>query len=928
MMKNEFIYSIFILFASIAINTVSATENALMNHLTFRNGLSGESVFKVFKDHNGLIWLGTTDGLNCFNGVSIYSYRIKQEKKLNTVHDITETTDKHLYVATQGGLFKRNNKKDSLERVCPEINFCVSALASQNNTIYIGTEKGLFIYANNKVQQYLLDSNVFSKTNNIKDIFIDKQKRIWIATATELALFDNRSKSFKRFNSSNQIQLVGEFLCLSAVNNSVYLGTSNEGIIRFDLATQKFSRYISVGCNIIMELSTNGKDELYVATDGNGSHIISIAKNKIVQSYTTSSSPYTLSDNSTYCFYRDTTGINWFGLFRQGFAYTYYVSPIFSTYSYRKFTTEGINVRSFTINGKQKLIGTRKGFYFIDEQRNLVKYFSPEALGGSIVISNCFYHGKYYIATFDGGVRVFDPITFEIKPFGNSPIFRKGSFFYVTVHNDQLWFTANLGIFCYDGNANQIISYTNKNSGLLNGYCNNIKFDKNGKGWIGTQKGVCIFEPNSKTIQSSGFPEGFFSKESEVNFNLGLDGQVIGFCREGIYITKDDMSEFKTIHLSKKIFSEFCCFILPDKNRHYWIGTEKGLFYFDEKFQSYIQFGSMDNMRSLAFNTQACYLDTNNTIWLGSASGLIFANTSNIIQRHFYSKFPIIPNNIVINGERIERKKEMQSAYNHRIDLQWNITSEELSLQPIVLNYANPSNTYFEYRIDNGTWETTTSDELVECKGLLLGDHKLEFRMVGSPTNISSYILSVRPSIAAILESLGIFLLLGRIAWLIYRRKKDQILTNGALRRMKSVVSSSISDENNVDENILIPTEIKLKKNNKEAMEINKEKYIRVKMNDEEYEIIVKKLEVYLVKEKSFLNPNLKMSDIARAIDCSSNKLSQVFSLYLNQNYYDFIRECKINCVMKEKSINFAKQFKLCQKNLILKVSRTRPSIN
>ena len=75
----------------------------------------------------------------------------------------------------------------------------------------------------------------------------------------------------------------------------------------------------------------------------------------------------------------------------------------------------------------------------------------------------------------------------------------------------------------------------------------------------------------------------------------------------------------------------------------------------------------------------------------------------------------------------------------------------------------------------------------------------------------------------------------------------------------------------------------------------HKEKYSRVKIDDDECAAIVKKLERYLKSEKPYLDCDLKMSDLAVAIGSSANKLSQVFSLYLNQNYYDYINNYRLD---------------------------------
>ena len=294
----------------------SADNNDFMNNITLRNGLCGENIYKIFKDHQGIIWLGTSDGLNSFNGVTVNSYHTDQAKQYSTIYDIAETADKRLFVATGKGVFQMIG--DSLTRVCSVINCKTSALAIDGNTLYIGSEKGLYIYDGNKTFLYLISNNALSTENNVNDICIDKQRRIWVATNKKLSLFHKNAHTFSIINVDKQISLVGNIHCITAIGNNVFLGSSNDGIIRYNINSDECSRYISVKCNIISELSTDGKDELYVATDGNGAHIISVSKNQIIQSFTTESKPFALKDNSTYCFLHDENGVNFFGFFRLG----------------------------------------------------------------------------------------------------------------------------------------------------------------------------------------------------------------------------------------------------------------------------------------------------------------------------------------------------------------------------------------------------------------------------------------------------------------------------------------------------------------------------------------------------------------------------------------------------------------------------------
>ncbi len=45
------------------------------DHLTVDQGLSQTSVTEIFQDHQGFLWLGTSDGLNRYDGYAVTTYK-------------------------------------------------------------------------------------------------------------------------------------------------------------------------------------------------------------------------------------------------------------------------------------------------------------------------------------------------------------------------------------------------------------------------------------------------------------------------------------------------------------------------------------------------------------------------------------------------------------------------------------------------------------------------------------------------------------------------------------------------------------------------------------------------------------------------------------------------------------------------------------
>ena len=71
---------LFLLFLSVtAVRTLE--QNITFSHLTTDDGLSQFSVNSLYIDERGIIWAGTREGLNRYNGNDIKSFKLKKKSK-------------------------------------------------------------------------------------------------------------------------------------------------------------------------------------------------------------------------------------------------------------------------------------------------------------------------------------------------------------------------------------------------------------------------------------------------------------------------------------------------------------------------------------------------------------------------------------------------------------------------------------------------------------------------------------------------------------------------------------------------------------------------------------------------------------------------------------------------------------------------------
>lgn len=75
---------LFLLFLSVtAVRTLG--QNITFSHLTTDDGLSQFSVNSLYIDERGIIWIGTREGLNRYNGNDIKSFKLKKNDPNSSV---------------------------------------------------------------------------------------------------------------------------------------------------------------------------------------------------------------------------------------------------------------------------------------------------------------------------------------------------------------------------------------------------------------------------------------------------------------------------------------------------------------------------------------------------------------------------------------------------------------------------------------------------------------------------------------------------------------------------------------------------------------------------------------------------------------------------------------------------------------------------
>jgi signal transduction histidine kinase/ligand-binding sensor domain-containing protein/DNA-binding response OmpR family regulator len=184
------------------------------------NSLSNNVIVSLWIDQEGLLWIGTFyGGLNSFDGKKFIHYRHDDNDPSSLADDkvweIYEDREQNLWVGTLGGgldLFDRKTKRFQHYQFkegkpSPLLSNFISALMQdRKGNMWIGTVYGLAVFEKNKATptfyNHTNDKTSLSN-NNVICILEDSKGRIWVGTRQGLNLYNEQTKKFQIFTTSD-----------------------------------------------------------------------------------------------------------------------------------------------------------------------------------------------------------------------------------------------------------------------------------------------------------------------------------------------------------------------------------------------------------------------------------------------------------------------------------------------------------------------------------------------------------------------------------------------------------------------------------------------------------------------------------------------------------------------------------------------------
>lgn len=698
--------------------------NTNIFNISVKSGLSQNTIMDVVQDDYGFLWVGTQDGLNKYDGYTFKVYKSDPQNSAsipnNFIKCIKKDDDGNLWIGTQTGLAKYFYREDRFQEIVSATKDPINAILIDNNSIFVGTTKGL-LKANSLTDPEfnLIESSVSNVP--VSHLAMDTFGRLWISKDTGLCMLNQKSNQLYDFPFLN-----GTKVRSTAFYRDKFWVASDKGLFSFlpDSATINENNNLMIGGLTRYQIEDEDykaisifedhHNNIWVGTVTKGVFRISDNQSKLIESHFNSdqlkfSAINKVFEDYTHCLWVGTVEA---GLFRINF----------SNKNFKLIRTADNNPNGLTSNivrGLLKIdhrlwIGTARGLNLFDRKTKTNRKFvhdknDPKSISSNDVkIMDYAVDGSVWVGT-DNGLNRLDPSTGTFNRFfaeDSNPIITNNRIRSVkTLSDATLWVgTLGGGISVINSREQKPIrSYQKSNGGIGDDNVMNVFETKSGD-IFATTYGDGLFRLNQKidvfekVLPASNLPDLLTTIHQSEDEMLW-----IGSYGDGFYQLDPKSLQFKQYTPEDGLSNGVVYAAIPQGNA-VWISTNFGLNKYDRATNSFISFNENDGIQSNEFNTNSFYQCYTGELFFGGVNGLTYFYSDSIKYdsekpRLAFTDLKIFNESVKPGQVVIDGKAPLKEVISDSVQINLSYFHNSFSIEFASLDYSNPEDSKYAYQL-------------------------------------------------------------------------------------------------------------------------------------------------------------------------------------------------------------------------------------
>lgn len=783
------------------------SQNISFNHLTTDEGLSQFSVNTLYQDEKGFIWIGTREGLNCYDGDDIKVYKNQKDDLnslfSNTVLEITGDKKGHLFLRCTDGIAEYDMKNDKF----------VTLFKADTRTIYYDGD--LYVTINNEIQVYDKASRKFvlyyALPEDVKTIYCllrDAQGNLW-AGASNGAYKLTKDKRLSRPIEQGEIISVYE-----DSKSRIWMGSWENGLFRIAGDELHNFRNIpgdasSISSDFVRSCCEDNAGVMWIGTF-NGLNKYDEQSGKFV-CYTAGNNPGDLTHSSIWSIIKDHQGTLWLGTYFGGVNYFNPEYEIFTQYRATLHEPEGLsssiigkmvedknhNLWICTEGGGVNLLNRKAGtfkWYKHSKTRNSISHDNVKAiyydkvhnvmwlgthLGGlnrldlstglftvyrsrekdieslpSDIVRDIVPYRESLIVATQNGVCMFHPETGKCERMFTKHEYGSRIKIVADVfidYQETLWFAVTgEGVFAYDFETQELRNY---------------KHDDNNPRSISNNNINCIVQDHYSNL--------WFATSGS-----GLD----------LYHYQTD--DFENFDSKNNGLSSDCIYeIVESKYGKLLLTTNLGFSQFDNVTRTFSNFNKENGFPLSATNEGALYQTEDGEIFLGGVQGMVSFYEKNL--KFTPKPYHIVFTRLVVNGKAVQVGDEsgiLKTTLGNSSEIVLEHNHSVFNIEYAISNYLPANNDQVIYRLEgfSDDWTDAGKQHIITYTNLNPGTYTLVMKVKdGQEENAPEVRLQIKvlpPFYKTIYAYILYVALAGALAYYLIRMYKERIKLHESLK--------------------------------------------------------------------------------------------------------------------------------------------------
>ncbi len=725
------------------------TSNFAQRILQFENyntdhGISDNTVLAISQDRQGYIWIGTSEGLNRFDGKYFEVFKLARPipgaLQNNTISALYSDSRGILWIGTRGGgLYRYNRQSENFTFVDLNLKLNVIRTIAEDRSgkLWIGTNEGLIRYNVETNKRYIYANDPRNKNsltdNYINAIVPDSTGIIWIGTASRgLVKLDTTRNQFTGFNNTNSLLADNEITSLCITGNDLWIGSEEHGMFRYIIPENKFVQIpylieeFKPGALAQKRVKTIQKADnmnLWIGTLGGGLSLFNIREQSFVHYRHLETEYNTLSKNSVMSVFTDAQKNLWVGTVGGGLNLAdnnrkkieliraNALNPnSLSKNSVLSVLPDGQNIWIGTDEGGINVINRKTGhfsFYMHDPSDNS----SP---GHHVVSSLCRDHsGHIWVGYMDNGIDRWDEVNrkfvhFRHKPSDPNSLSNNSVFCIYEDREGLLWIGTNgggLNMFTHEKNLiKHFVKEESDSNSLSNNYVTSILQDGNGTLWVGTYEGLNRFIDGNRTfiryLHNAGNPNSISSNEITCIVETTARDLWIG-TYGGLNRFNPETGSFKVYTTRQGLPSNVICGISEDKHGNLWISTYLGLAVLNQKNETFKLYDKSDGLQGNQFNPRAFARMSSGEMIFGGNNGLNIFHPDSIHDNLYVPPVYLTALKILNKTVSVGNKSPLKKSLAETKSIILNYKQNALTLEFTALNFSSSTKCRYKYMLEN-----------------------------------------------------------------------------------------------------------------------------------------------------------------------------------------------------------------------------------